>query len=224
MCAGDGRRREWDVRLTPYLWVAGVDGDIHVRGRDFSASADFSDILDKLETGGALMFEANKGNWVNFAQVDYLALDSGEVELGNSPLSVDLQMDSTLAAVATGYRFHAGERSTIDVMVGLRYANIETTLDVDGLGHVNSDVSQYDGMLMLRPRFRISGYWYFSPTMSVGAGDSDLVWEMAPEVVYEYCDTEFRIGYRSLNYDLEKGNDSLDFSMRGPVIGVGFKF
>ena len=80
------------------------------------------------------------------------------------------------------------------------------------------------GVVMLRPRLALSKYWTFSPTLSVGAGDSDLVWEMAPAFVYDCCGTEFRFGYRNLNYDLENGNDSADISISGPVIGVGFAF
>jgi len=32
------------------------------------------------------------------------------------------------------------------------------------------------------------------------------------------------VGYRNLNYDFEKGRDSLDMTIKGPVIGLGFSF
>ena len=35
---------------------------------------------------------------------------------------------------------------------------------------------------------------------------------------------KFRLGYRNLNYDFEKGSDEFDFSMHGLLLGVGFTF
>ncbi|MBK6289432.1 MAG: hypothetical protein IPJ33_05090 [Gammaproteobacteria bacterium] len=218
--AGDA----WDVRLTPYLWAMGIDGDFHVRGHDFNSSADFSDIMDNMDIGGSVMLEANKGNWVNLVQFDYLAIDSGDVELRRASNKAQLKSDSTLGVVATGVRFHAGQRSTIDALVGVRYIKLDTDFKIQNVGEVDGSSTQYDGVVMLRPRLALSKYWTFSPTLSVGAGDSDLVWEMAPEFVYDCCGTEFRFGYRNLNYDLENGNDSADISISGPVIGVGFAF
>ncbi|MFZ1296184.1 MAG: hypothetical protein WAR81_18415, partial [Pseudomonadales bacterium] len=135
-----------------------------------------------------------------------------------------LKSDSTLGVVATGVRFHAGQRSTIDALVGVRYIKLDTDFKIQNVGEVDGSSTQYDGVVMLRPRLALSKYWTFSPTLSVGAGDSDLVWEMAPEFVYDCCGTEFRFGSRNLNYDLENGHDSADISISGPVIGVGFAF
>jgi hypothetical protein len=174
--------------------------------------------------GGQLMLEADKGNWVNYAQIDYVAVDSGDVQLRNGGRDLKLTLDSSIATVATGYRWHTGERSSIDLMLGLRYGNIDSRLDVQGLGDIGSDQSQYDGVVVLRPRLMFGKHWYFSPTMSVGAGDSDLTWELSPQFVYDYCGTEIRFGYRSLNYDLENGDGSLELAMEGPMIGVGFAF
>ncbi|MBP6383187.1 MAG: hypothetical protein KA321_10880, partial [Pseudomonadales bacterium] len=61
---------------------------------------------------------------------------------------------------------------------------------------------------------------------SIGAGDSDLVWELAPELVYtnDCCNLEFRFGYRTVNYELEEGDIEADFSFAGPMVGLGFAF
>jgi len=62
--------------------------------------------------------------------------------------------------------------------------------------------------------------------MSVGAGDSDLTWELSPQILYGCPDAswEFRFGYRNLNYDFQKGNAQMDMSIHGPMLGVGFRF
>ena len=79
---------------------------------------------------------------------------------------------------------------------------------------------------MLRPRVALGRNWAFSPTASVGAGDSDLVWELAPELVYtnNCCNLEVRFGYRTVNYEIEEGDAEADFSFQGPMVGLGFAF
>lgn len=215
---------DWAFRITPYLWAMGIDGDIHIRNRDFQASSDFGDIIDNMDIGGSALLEANKGNWVNFAQLDYLSISSGDIKLRGVETNAELKNTSFLGSVATGYRFQTGERSTVDVMVGVRHASIEPEIDVPALNTFKGKSSVTDAMVMLRPRINIARNWYFSPTMSVGAGDSDLVWELSPQFYFDRCGTEIRFGYRNLNYDLKEGGRSMDITISGPMIGVGFAF
>lgn len=211
--------------ITPYLWAVGIDGDIQARGTDANVSMDFQDVVDNLDMAGSVLLEANVGDWVSYAMVDYLGLDTGDVETRFPGRDADLELDSTLATVATGYRVHMSERSTIDVQVGIRYAKMDTQVTIEGVGQRDADNTIYDGILALRPRLALSKNWWFSPTLSIGAGDSDLTWELSPQFVYDCaCGWDVRVGYRNLNYDFEKGSDSLDLTIKGPVIGVGFSF
>jgi hypothetical protein len=211
--------------VTPYLWAVGIDGDIQARGEDTTVSMDFQDVVENLDMAASALFEANVGNWVSYAMVDYLSLDTGDVDTRFPGRDADVEMDSTLDTVATGYRVHMSERSTIDVQVGIRYARMDTQVWIEGVGQRDADNNVYDGILALRPRLALSRNWTFSPTMSIGAGDSDLTWELSPQFVYD-CDCGFdvRVGYRNLNYEFEKGSDSMDLTIKGPVIGFGFSF
>lgn len=211
--------------ITPYLWAVGIDGDIQAHGEDTNVSMDFQDVVDNLDMAGSALLEANVGNWVSYAMVDYLSLDTGDVQTRFPGRDADLELDSTLLTAATGYRIHMSERSTIDVQVGIRYAKMDTQVSIEGVGQRNADNTIYDGILALRPRLALSENWTFSPTLSIGAGDSDLTWELSPQFVYDCaCGWDVRVGYRNLNYDFEKGSDSLDLTIKGPVIGVGFSF
>lgn len=211
--------------ITPYLWATGIDGDIKARGEYTSVSMHFDDVVDNLDVAGSVLLEGNVGNWVSYAMVDYLSLDTGDVDTRYPDREADLELDSTLATVATGYRVHMSERSTIDVQVGIRYAQFDAQASIEGVGQRDADNTVYDGILALRPRLALSRNWTFSPTMSVGAGDSDLTWELSPQFVYDCaCGFDVRVGYRNLNYDFEKGRDSLDMTIKGPVLGFGFSF
>ena len=205
--------------------VAAIDGDIKLKRQDFEVSADFKDIFDQTKYGGSVTLEANRNRWVNFLQLDYLALENDDVKTRHSGEDIHLEADSLLATFATGYRFTINQRNTLDLMAGVRYAGMDIDLDLDAAGNLSSDQEIYDAILMVRPRVVLAENWHLMLSFSVGAGDSDLTWELFPEIIYDTGgNLDFRIGYRDLNYENKKGNDEIDFSMRGMLLGVGFTF
>lgn len=214
---------KWDVTLTPYLWAAGIDGDVDVGPVSADISADFDDIRDNLDAGGSLLIEANNGRWINWAAVDYLALENDDVDVRS--VNAKVESDVLFLAVGTGYRFPTSGRSTLDVLVGLRYLAMDNKINVRDGRRAQNDRSVTDGIVTLRPRLAINEKWTFSPTISVGAGDSDLVWEASPQLLYTYSDRfDIRFGYRTLNYDFKKGSDEVDVAFAGFVIGAGIRF
>jgi opacity protein-like surface antigen len=212
------------LRITPYLWAMGIDGELKADGREVEVSYDFSDIVEQMNVGGSVLVDLNKGDWVNYLQVDYVSVSEkkARTDLG---VKVDLDATSTLGAAATGWRFALGERHSIDVMAGVRYMNLDTELDAHSAGTNHSNDKVYDGMVALRPRFALSKYWSFTGLASVGTGDSDLSWELSPQFVYDCCGWDFRVGYRTVNYKFEGGkDDKADIDISGPMVGVGFTF
>jgi hypothetical protein len=212
---------DWAFSVVPYLWAASIDGDLSIDGHDFSASASFTDILDQAKYGGALILAADKGNWVNFAQLDYAVLEDKDVDTPFPDSDGDLELDNFLATVATGYHLPLGEKFSVDIMAGLRYAWVDVKVDVNALLDVGESAALYDGILVLRPRYTLSEKWAFLLSASVGKGDSELTWQVFPELIYDIGELEVRFGYRDLYYDVEEEDIELDLSMRGVLVGVG---
>ena len=210
-------------RLTPYYWAVGIDGNLEINDEQGSTDIDFNqdigDVTDNLEFNGSLMLEHNKGNWSNFAAVDYIKTENDDTDINVAGSEIEVEADTLLATAATGYRFGAGGDSWVDLLVGVRYGKIDLEFnEKNGPGSINADDDLVDGIVMLRPRVALGRNWAFSPTASVGAGDSDLVWELAPELVYtnNCCNLEVRFGYRTVNYEIEEGDAEADFSFQGP--------
>jgi len=218
------------LRVTPYYWAVGIDGSLEDNQGAGSTQIDFNqdigDVTDNLEFNGSLMIEHNKGKWVNFGALDYMKVENDDTKVNVPGVDLEVETDAMLATVATGYRLGTSERSWIDLMIGVRYAKLDVEASATGFGSVNADEDYIDGIVMLRPRIALGKHWAFSPTISAGGGDSDLVWEMAPELVYtnDCCNLEVRFGYRSVNYEIEENNVELDVSFAGPMIGLGFAF
>ena len=218
-------------RLTPYYWAVGIDGKIedNKANEHVNFNNSISDISDNLDFNGSLMLEHHLGRWVNFGSIDYMQTTNDDTKINIPNTKVKVETDSTMATLATGYRFGAGGESWTDLMVGARYAKLDVKAKVKSggeSGRANADDDLVDGIVMLRPRIALGKNWAFSPTASVGAGDSDLVWELAPEFVYtnNCCNLEFRFGYRTVNYEVKEGNTKLDFEYAGPMAGIGFAF
>lgn len=214
----------WEFEVAPYLWAMGVDGEFTAGSIDYDASADFADILDQTKYGAQVMLQANRGDWVNFAQIDYGVLESDDITGPLGRADVKAEISTLLATFTTGYRLSLGERHSIDLMVGLRIAGFEVDVDNSLLGSSTEQESVYDAIIMLRPQFVLGEHWYLMPSASVGAGDSDLTWELFPEIIYQPGDLRFRLGYRDLNYEFEQGDAEVDIKMPGLVLGVGFTF
>ncbi len=221
LAAGDG----WEFEVTPYLWAAGIDADVTVRNQSATIDAKFSDIFNAVDLAGALLFRAQHGPWVAFTQIDYLSLDSNNLD--NAPAAGRLEQDVFMASGAFGYQFASADgRRSVDVLVGLRHLSMDNTLTLNGLGSFESDRNLNDPIIMIRPSFRLSERWRLNPTFAFGdGGDSKKVWELQPTLQFQATrNGALRIGYRKLHYELANTNSSFDGAFQGVIVGYGGTF
>ena len=162
----------WSFEVAPYLWGAGLDTDITIGDRTASVERDFSDIVEALDIGGGIMAGARVGHFVAVTQIDYLALDTDELD--DVPTRGRLETDVLMAMLAIGYRF---ERSRVgahtDLLVGARQLSLDNKLTLDGLGSVERDkdfAPFFDNLCHLvkplLPRYREEGKSYL--TIAIG--------------------------------------------------------
>jgi len=216
---------KWNFEVTPYFWAAGVEGDATVQGRDVDIDAGFDDIFDAVDAGAGLMTVAEQGSFVILGQFDYVGMDTDQLD--PAPVGGSIQTDSFLGALAAGFQFEGPfEGSTIGLLGGVRYATIENDLTIKGVGKWDDTLDIVDAIVVVRPSIRLTERWRFNPIFSVGAGDSDLTWEVQPNVQCQFSDNmALRIGYRRLHYDIEgeRGN-KFDAAFQGLIVGVGLLF
>jgi hypothetical protein len=115
----------WKFEITPYLWLAGIDGKISLGDREVDVNQSFSDLIDKTDFAGSVQLGASYNNrFVIYSQLDYMALSESDTWRN---VTAKLTSDTFMLSGAAGYRFHGGitKNSTIDVMLGGRYLNME---------------------------------------------------------------------------------------------------
>ncbi|APG26822.1 hypothetical protein A7E78_02530 [Syntrophotalea acetylenivorans] len=219
----------WKCEIAPYMWGVGIDGDITVKGTKVEVDVGVEDLIDKVDFAGGLLAVVQKGRWVNWLQVDYFEISDDENVGKIEGSKVEVESDTLLLTVATGIQVDGWKKGmTFDILGGLRYTRMDNELTISGnasaSGSRKTDI--YDGVLVVRPSFQLSKRWRFNPTLSVGAGDSDLTYELQPQFQFHFNDTWIaRLGYRRLYYDTEgSSGNKFDAAFHGFILGLGGTF
>jgi outer membrane protein OmpA-like peptidoglycan-associated protein len=228
----------FQLEITPYAWLQGVDGTIESGTREASFDQGIDDLVDNVDMGLSGLVVASFNRFVLYGQYDFVELGLNGDEIDDSDIvlpdgvKVDGDTDEDIWTAAAGYRFDTFGENTVDVLVGARGATIDTELRVTGLPGRQSEVESTDTVVMLRPSFRISENWRFNPTLAYAvSGDADTHYELQPQIQYQFSDSfAFRFGYRTLHYEVEDGNSGdddygkLDVDFSGLMFGVGWVF
>jgi len=231
----------WQLEVTPYLWMMGIDGDVTLHGQKVDFDRSSSDVFDAADIGGSLLAVAQCDRFLLWGQVDYLSLDTDNLDVEDQPQGGNLQSDMILGEAAVGYQVDGwSEGQTFDLLIGVRALHIENDLDVYGQGSYSRDNDVVDPILVVRPSLpvlpsKIKGL-RFNPTLAIGGGgDSKLVYEMQPQFQYQInANIAARVGYRVVGYKFDGDNaddklnltedDELNFELSGLILGLGVTF
>jgi len=239
--AAAGGPSDWQFGAMLYGWLPSVSGDLnHPLPRDTgggSVSVDADKILDALQFTLMASFEARKGDWSVFTDVIYLDLAGDESKSVALPgdrfspvLDADLELTGWVWTLAGGYTVWRSGRSHLDVLAGTRLLALDTELKLTGEGpfqrgrKASDSVNLWDGIVGVTGRVTLNDRWFVPYYADVGAGGSDVTWQMAGGVGYAFDWGEVMLLYRHLQYD--QGDDELlqDVAFSGGMLGVNFQF
>lgn len=211
----------WHGEVMPYFWSLGIDGTAVVRGHSADVNLSSSDLWDYTNFGGSLLGAFSKGHFAGWAQIDYFSFTDSD--LGNVPAGSSLDVKATIYTLGAGYQFWASKGKHYDVMLGLRTVSLDNTLHASGSGSYSGTRNATDALVILRPFIPLSAHWAFNPTIDVGGGQSDLTYELWPQIQYQFAaHWAARIGYRRLYYRISNNNGtSWDGSFSGLMLGIG---
>lgn len=224
----------WKFELTPYAWLAGIEGDATVNGNKVDFDKSFSDLFDAVELGGSILGVAQYDRYLIWGQFDYFDLSTDNLDVDKQPQRGSLDTKMLLSEVAVGYQVDGwAEGQTFDLLVGVRNMHIENDLNLNNGKSASRDNDITDPILVVRPSMpvlpsKIDGL-RFNPTLAAGAGgDSDFVYELFPQLQYQISENvAARIGYRRVGYKFKGENNSdneLNVKLAGMIVGVGITF
>ena len=215
------QENDWNWSLTPYAWLAGMDGDLTARGLTVPVDQSFSDLVDDLSFAAMLMADGNNGTWGVMADAVYVGLDDSQ-ETGAGQLKGEVH-EWILSAVAY-LTVSSNEKMTLDVGAGGRYTDMTLDVSVPTMS-VSASQNWVDPILLARVRLPLSDKFNAAVTGDVGGFGvgADLTWQVVASAGYAITKSiDAVIGYRYLAVDFEDGDFAYDIATSG--FGLGLKF
>ena len=209
---------QWEFSLSPYLWFAGIKGDVATVPPLPPAPIEVTPSQAIEDTQAALMilFTAKKNRHGVYFDFLYTDVESDE-ELVPAPISLTLKSISktTLVTLAYQYEAYRNDRQIVDVLAGLRYWDIDTTLKFGGGLGVTGTVFLGDSRFYFNGAAGIGGF---------GVG-SDLFFDINANVGYQWNKAIGTIiGYRLFDVDYSKDNFLYDVRQDGWIVGLTWSF
>jgi len=160
---------------------------------------------------------------------------------GSLQTSGSLNMSAPIWTLAGGYTLLKGDWGNFDVIAGFRYLGIPISIDYTlgltltgprgnsatfgGSGSVSGTANVWNGIGGFRGRIRLGDAGLFIPYyFDIGAGGSNLTWQIASGLGYHMNWGDVSLTYRYLAF--EQGSSAVlqHLSVKGPMIMANFTF
>ena len=241
----------WQTNLTLYGWFPGFSGSTNFPTGEGGPSINVNaeNILENLKFTFMGTLDVHNGRWGVFNDVIYMNVGSNKSDTrdfsiggGGVPASltasVNYDLKTWVWTVAGEYRMISSPAYTMDVLAGARMINLEQTLDYGFSGDLgNTAISgrtgsasvsktNWDAVIGVKGRYAFGDKreWFVPYYLDVGTGQSDLTWQGAIGLGYQFSWGAVSALYRYLDYDFGTGGKVEDLSASGPQIGVTFSF
>ncbi len=222
--AGDLRAAEdWDFRIAPYVWTAGLSGEIGPAGRTASVNMSFKDILEMTELALAASFDAvYRDDWTFV--VEGLYLDMKEDATGPGGADVKVGIDEVLASARAMKRV----AKNLDLGIGATYLRMDAEASSEAAGASAGSTQEWvDPTVVLRVTGEVSEKMFLRLGMSYGGFgiNSDSLFELVANLNYRFNETFSGVfGYRLVDYDYDKDGFVYNARMDGLTIGLGISW
>ena len=234
--AADTEPDGWRVTVIPYVWAAGLYGDVTVRGVTASPDASFIDILESSDS--LLGFQGHvavtRGRFTGF--VDALYMKLGVDDAGATALDVETRM--WFVEFGLEYRLldttRMGRGVTLDAYAGGRYSYLDLDLDTRGAPSLNQSKDWIDPIVGGQATFEVTPQFFIVVRGDVGGfgAGSDFAWSALGLLGYGWqalgLDWAVLAGYKALGQDYESGAGRRQFrwdtTMHGPIVGLRVRF
>ncbi|MGQ3215223.1 MAG: hypothetical protein ACT6U0_18505 [Shinella sp.] len=222
----------WKYQVTLDGWLAGLNGDIGVRGLP-TAAVDVSplDVLESLDGVFAGSFQAVGDSWLLYTDVMWAKI-STEADVGPFGGTARFEQKQIVATALVGYELPINvENMQLYATGGLRYQHNEVELDIDPafFPSVNRSGSQswVDPIVGLTMHYDVNDKWFVNVMADIGGFGvaSDITLQGTATVGYNWTDTiASSFGYKALYTDYEEGGFRYDATQHGIFTRLAVRF
>lgn len=230
--AGDN----WTFGLSPYLWFAGLEGDVATIPPLPEAPIDVSasDALDDNEASYMVIFTGEKGRHGFLMDFLYTDTRSDEDLIKEFNLKMKSISKNTVYSLAYTYELYSEGDTVLDAFGGARYWDIDTTLKFSGgLGilagkRVGNAEDWVDPMVGLKGRTPLGDSRFYMVGWAglggFGVG-SDLFYDLSLNLGYQWSDSiGTTVGFRQFDVDYDDDGFVYDVEQYGFSVGLTWTF
>ncbi len=229
---GTAAAADWEFKLAPYLWFAGLEGTAATIPGLPPAPIDISPskALEDTETALMLAFEARKGRSGLFMDFVYSDVRSDEELIPSLGLSLRSETKSTLLTFAYEYGLLEAERGNLDLLAGARYWSVDSYLAFSGPLGLNgrNKESWVDPVLGVKGYHLLgSSRFYVSGAAALGGFGvgSKMFYDLNLNLGYQWNDAiGTAIGYRWFDVERDESGFFYDVQQAGFGIGLAWSF
>lgn len=240
--AAEDDEQRWQFEVTPYLFVAGLDGTTGLRGVTADIKVPFDRLFDHLDGAFMGVFEARRGNWLFAFDAMYFRLDDeasrswqGPGGIGNATGELETTVKQQIYQPSLGYRVVDGQ-TKFDVIGATRYTQIDTELNLvvttggllpGGTRSVDGSESWWDPVIGARITVPFAEHWSMVGYVDAGGFGvgSDVTYQALAGVNWQFASNfSAKAGYRYLYQDFEHDGFVWDMALEGFYLGLGIRF
>lgn len=235
-------QRRWALQVTPYMWAAGLSGDISPfrRAPTIGVEKSFSDVMDSLNFGGFVNVWGRYDRFVFSGDAMYVnTIDSKALgALPPLPAPVppgtvvegEVNTKEFMATLQGGYRVVDTPDFTLDALAGARFWHISNDVTVSALGMSRSYGESFgwvDPVIGARAFLNVTEKLSFQAQVDMGGFGvgSDSTWSALATLNYIVSDhLSVSGGYKVLDVDYDNDGYVFDTRLSGPVLGGTWRF
>lgn len=229
------QNNEWDITVSPYLWLSAQNGTSSVVTEfpPVDVDASFGDIFENLDIAAMAIVETDNGKIYLRSDFFFASLGAdAEIQQDSRFSSVELSSKVLNLSAAGGMVAHKDESSQVNLFAGVRLWSLDNEIVLSP--GTEPGVSAEADNTFVNPIVGASANVDLSPSVSLGLGssiggfgigDTDIELSGSATVEFEVGPgLSVAAGYRVLYIDYENGAFVYDVTTHGPLIGARINF
>jgi len=222
---------KWHFVLSPYLWIAGINGQAGVNDLVVDVDSGLTDDNVHLNAGFMSTFEARKNRLVLLTDLQYSNLGTERPTPRGLFSDATAEFKTFILDPEVGYRVAANQEKgrSLDVLGGVRIWHLRANLELDP-GRLSArsgsrSKNWVDAVGGVRGRYAVTKRIVLIGKADLGGGGSQFTYQLFGGAGFTVSKSVSLIGaYRLLHVDYDKDNFLFDMGLSGPVLGASFRF
>ena len=225
--------KDWNVSLTPYLWVAGLNANIGIPrdGNDVDVNQSFADVLGKLNFAFMGTLDVEHRRAVFIADLIYLNVGVKAEPRTDPGFSAKVNFKQVVGTAMAGYRIVERGPLFVDLLAGARLTSLNVDLTLENTQGQNFETgftsSKLAPLIGARANIPLGLKWGVGVYGDVGSifGSSDIRWQMLGTLHRDLGKNwQALVGYRHMHLQRDRNEAKLKVDVNGPLVGIKYKF